>query len=432
MELAKGTKEYFGKEQEKREFLIETLVELFRIYGYKPLETPILQRWETLTKKYGGGEEITKEIFKLKDQGNRDLALRFDLTVPLARFVAANPELRFPLKRYEYGRVFRDGPIKKGRLREFLQCDVDIIGSSSILCEVELLDLVIDFFDKIGIEIEIELNDVNLLYNIIKKVANIEDEETIKSFMLSIDKLKKIGEEGVIKELKEKGLEEERAKELVKTLLKPISEIAKSENEIKKSMKQLENIKKLVKKPAVVKITPSLARGLNYYTSTIFEVFVKSKKYQNSVAGGGRYDNLIGLYTKNKEVLPAVGISFGVDSIIAALSEMNIEGKIKEIGEKRKGVFIKPLYSENENEKSEIMEEAVKILRELRENRIISNIELSERSLKAALRYCDAELYRYCIIIGKNEIKNEVVTLKDLETGEEKKVNRNELIKYLQ
>ena len=406
MELVRGTKEYTPEEQEEREELLLRLIEVFKLYGYKPLETPILQKLETLTAKYGGGEEIVKEIFKLKDLGGRDLGLRFDLTVPLARFISARPNLRMPFKRYEYGKVFRNGPVKTGRLREFIQCDVDIVGSSSLLAEVELLMLAGEFFKSIGLDIEILLNDIRLLKSIVRSIG-IKDEEQITSIILTIDKLEKIGREGVLKELVEKGLEKSEAEKLLELCSKTVEKLeSELDEEGRNALNDLKRIKELC--PGNIKITPSLARGLSYYTGPIFEIYTVDKRYRNAISAGGRYDNMIGMYSKKKEVIPAVGISFGIDSIIAALKILGIK-KEKE----RRGVFIKPITG--------FEEKAIETARAIRSKGIPCSIDLSNKSLKASLRYADSEDYRYVIIIGKEEANSGLLTIKDLEKGIEEK-----------
>ncbi len=407
-DLVKGTKEYFGKEQEERELILFRLINLFKRYGFKPLETPILQRLETLTAKYSG-EEIVKEIFKLKDLGNRDLGLRFDLTVPLARFVKDHLELRFPLKRYEYGKVFRNGPVKTGRLREFMQCDIDIIGSSSIYEEIELLNLASRFFRELGLDVVIKINDIRLIREILR--INNVDEKDMNSVILTIDKLEKIGEGNVVKELRDKGIE--NGKEIIEMCRKSIDELKTLNESIKSIINDLEIIKENVDGEIV--IDPSLARGLSYYTSTIFEIYTRDDKYKNSISGGGRYDKMIGLFSD--KVIPAVGISFGIDSIIAALNVLGIN-KEKE----RKGIFIKPLKG--------LEDYAISIAEKLRE-KTDCFIDFSEKSLKAAMRMADNENYRYVCIIGEKEKEKGLLNIKDLEKSESLELNINEFLELI-
>ena len=199
--ILKGTKYYNTQEQILREKIIETIKEVLKHYGFNPIETPILQFYNLLSSKYAGGEDILEECYRLKDRGNRELGLRYELTITLVPFLYQNPNLKLPFKRYEVGKVFRDGPIKKARVREFTQFDFDIIGCKSKLAELEILAIYSEVFKKLGIDIQIYLNNRKILIGILE-YANIEKNHD--SIILAIDKLEKIGEEGVRDELKKK------------------------------------------------------------------------------------------------------------------------------------------------------------------------------------------------------------------------------------
>ncbi|GAF73180.1 unnamed protein product, partial [marine sediment metagenome] len=253
----------------------------------------------------------------------RNLGLRFDLTVPLARFVASNPNIKFPFKRYQIGLAFRDGPIKLGRYREFWQCDVDIVGSKSMLADAELINLTFDFFKKIGFKVVIEFNNRKLLDGIMEALEIPEQERN--SIILTIDKLKKLPLEDIKKELKQKGMYDKQIKEIFE-----IFDIEGNNNDkiaklrkIVRSVKGLEGLDELEKifkyvKNKDLEFKISLARGLNYYTGTVFEVFTKDESVRSSLAAGGRWDDMIGKFAGSDEI-PAVGISFGIDTIIDAL-----------------------------------------------------------------------------------------------------------------
>lgn len=202
----KGTKDFMPQEQMLRNRIRRTLEEVFEAYGCKPLETPMLSSYELLASKYGGGAEILKEVYQLSDQGERELALRYDLTVPLAKVVGMNPEMRLPFKRYEIGKVFRDGPVKPGRFREFVQCDVDIVGSSSMLAEAELISMAFAAFERLDLDVYIEVNNRKLLSGILQELGVPEDRAG--DVMLSLDKLEKIGIKGVLEDLRERGVED--------------------------------------------------------------------------------------------------------------------------------------------------------------------------------------------------------------------------------
>ncbi|EMT51894.1 histidyl-tRNA ligase [Brevibacillus borstelensis AK1] len=202
----KGTRDFMPEEQGLRNTIRRTLEEVFASHGCKPLETPMLQHYDLLASKYGGGAEILKEVYRLTDQGERDLALRYDLTVPLAKVVGMNPEMRLPFKRYEIGKVFRDGPVKPGRFREFIQCDVDIVGTTSMLAEAELISMTFEAFARLGLDVYIQVNNRKLLSGLLQ-VMGIAEEQAA-DVMLSLDKLEKIGVDGVCDDLRERQIEE--------------------------------------------------------------------------------------------------------------------------------------------------------------------------------------------------------------------------------
>jgi len=199
----RGTRDYYGKEQQLRQYIRQTLETVFEQYGYEEAETPVLNYYETLAQKYAGGAEILKEVYQLSDQGGRQLALRYDLTVPFARLVGTNPQLSSFYRRYEIGKVFRDGPVKTGRLREFTQCDVDMVGVNSILAEAELIAMAVDIFGRLDLEVVISYNHRQLLENILKTTGIQADRYS--EVILSLDKLDKIGQTAVAKELNQKG-----------------------------------------------------------------------------------------------------------------------------------------------------------------------------------------------------------------------------------
>src|SRR3989344_4409687 len=270
---AKGTRDFLPEEKILRQSVENTLKKIFECYGFSPAETPILERYDVLASKYAGGEEILKETFKLKDQGDRELALRYDLTVPLARVVAMNPTLKMPFRRYQIGVVFRDGPLKAGRYREFTQCDVDVIGSSSMRQDAEIINLAKDAFQAIGLQVVIKVNNRKIL-DALMETAQIPEGKR-NSTILALDKLEKIGMEAVKKELQEKGI----FSEPIDNLCRWISIKGTNDQKIKELKKILINKQGLLEMEEVLSYAPeavfevSLARGLSYYTGTIFEVF---------------------------------------------------------------------------------------------------------------------------------------------------------------
>jgi histidyl-tRNA synthetase len=312
LQLPRGMRDFPPEEKILRDEVISVLKGIFELYGFSPLETPVVERWEVLSAKYSGGEEILKETFKLTDQGGRQLGLRYDLTVPLARFVGMNPTIKRPFKRYQIGTVYRDGPIKKGRTREFYQCDADIVGSSSPLADAECVQLALDVFEKLGIDVEVKINNRKVLYEL-AQAAEIPEELT-EAAILSLDKLEKIGPDGVLREMIERGIARVSAERFLSG--------AQDREALKKGegYRELEPVLSALQDPRVV-WTPSLARGLSYYTGTIYEVYAKNSSVTGSLAAGGRYDNMIGQFLGGSEKIPAVGISFGLEPILEVLKE---------------------------------------------------------------------------------------------------------------
>lgn len=420
IERAKGTKDMLPEEEIIKQSIVNTLKKTFELYGFSPLETPVLERIETLTAKSAGGSEIVKEIFKLTDQGGRNLGLRFDLTVPLARLVAMNPNIKFPFKRYQLGLAFRDGPIKLGRYREFWQCDADIVGSKNMLADSECIKLTLDFFKKIGLKIIIEINNRKILDGLMEALKIPEKERN--GIIITIDKLKKIPLEDIKKELNQKGMSEQQISKMLEVFriessnLEKISKLRKAITSVKgqEGLDELEQIFKYVKdKNLIFKI--SLARGLDYYTGTVFEAFTKDLK--PSLAGGGRYDKMIGGFIGNTNV-PAVGLAFGIDIIIDALK---IDKKLKPVKTVTK-TFIIPIG---------IGKQAITLSDNLRKEGINTEIDLLQRSISKNLNYANSLGIPFVIFIGKKELKQKKYKLKDMKTGKEKLLTKKSLIKTL-
>ncbi|MDD5254163.1 MAG: histidine--tRNA ligase [Candidatus Nanoarchaeia archaeon] len=420
LQLAKGTRDIFPEEQMVRQKIIDLLRKNFESYGFSPLETPILERYETLVAKFGAGQEsdALKETFKLSDQGKRDLGLRFDLTLPLARFIALNPQIRFPFKRYQIGQVFRDGPIKLGRYREFWQCDVDVVGFKNLKYDAELLKIVDEVFKSLDLEVEIQLNSRSILKDILDSFGIKKDRDSV---MITLDKIEKIDESEVEKELKEKGIK--KARELI-LLLKKEKDNKKTIDKIRKyltkeSLDEINEILDYLKKVNLnsVVLNPGLARGLSYYTGPVFEVFLKDSEIKGSVCGGGRYDNLIGSYTENKREVPATGLSFGLDVITDAIRlKQNFENKTSV------KVYVVPIKN---------VDECIPIVQKLRDNDINADIDYNEKNISKNLDYADKLKIPFILICGSKELKENKVKLKNMSSGEEKLLSINEVIKLL-
>ena len=411
---AKGTKDIPPEEKIIKQKIVDTLKTVFELYGFNPLETPLLERYETISAKYAGGAEILKETFKLKDQGKRDLALRYDLTVPFARFVGMNPNLKMPFKRYQIGRVFRDGPIKLGRYREFWQCDVDVVGTKSMKADAECLMIAKEAFKRLNLNVIIKVNNRKILdsmleYSGVKKAKRIDA-------ILSVDKLAKFGEETVKEELENKGIEKESINKLLKLIsVKGTNQEKVKALEILENKEGLEEIKEVLSYIKDVEFDPSLARGLAYYTGTIFEIFLKDSKIKSAITAGGRYDNMIKGFLETEKEYPAVGISFGLDVIKEAMKKESEQKTVTK-------VYIIPIGT---------FKQSLKIAEKLRNNNIKTDIDLSDRGPSKNMKYANALNIPFVLFIGEEELKSNKFKLRDMKTGKEKVLNTEELIEFL-
>jgi len=394
-------------EQAKKKQAIEDIIRReFEAYGFEPLDTPIVEDFALLAAKGSGGEAIKEEIYYFKDKSDRELGLRFDLTVPLARVVANNPQLAKPFKRYQIGKVYRyDRPGAK-RYREFTQADVDIVGSSSIIADFEIIALAYKVMKDLSLKFTIRVSNKELLEEIATACG--VKKEKLKDCFRSLDKLDKIGIEGVKKELGENKIPAKILEIIRENDLKKIEAVLKEKkglNELKELLGYCENagLKEFVKFDA------SLARGLEYYTGNVFEISVEGAP---SVGGGGRYDNLIELYGGAKT--PAVGISFGIDRLL--------DLREKEVCEQKTQLMVVPLGFE-------AGKESLNIARELRALGLNVENDLMQRSLSKNIEYASKKRIRFIAIIGEDELKSGELTLKNLETGKQEKVKLSELEK---
>jgi histidyl-tRNA synthetase len=412
MPTPRGTRDFLPDQMRKRRFIFDTVRSVFLKYGFGELETPAFELWETMREK--GGAEIEKEIYVFKDKGDRDMALRFDLTVPLARVVAENPNLPKPFKRLAVGRVWRYERPTSDRWREFWQADVDIIGSDSMECEAECLSAASECLRALGFkEFKIILNNRKLLNAIMKK-AGIASEKTVETIR-SLDKLLKIGEEGVLKELSEKGTSEKQGKKLL-SLVSTSGKPAKIFTSLGKELGEEEGLKELQEIyqrcasygiQDIVEINPALARGFDYYTGPIFEI--SAGKDIGSVAGGGRYDELIGKYGKYSE--PAVGISLGIERIFEVMEN---KGMFK-LTDSSAEVFVAIV---NED----VVDNAAEIAQKLRDAGILTELELKGRKLGKQFEYADTKDIPVVIVVGPKELEENKVNVRDMSTGKEEKV----------
>ena len=415
----RGTRDFSGSEKRLRDAIIRAIRGQFERYGFEPLETPAFENLNVLTAKFAGGEEILKETYSFKDQGERDLGLRYDLTVPLCRFVAENPSLAMPFKRYAIASVWRDGPLKKGRYREFTQCDADTIGSKSIAADAEIASLAASVLSGLGLDYSLKVNNRKLLNGLL--LAAGVQREMLSEVILSLDKLEKIGAAGVQKELEEKQLPATVAQSALSTLksdapLESLEPLA-TNDEARQGIVELKEFFAYAKEYGCldrIKFSPTLARGLNYYTGMVFEGFLNNGAkigITSSVCGGGRYDELIGGFVKEaggaERNVPAVGISFGLDVLLEALKAQGTT-----LGERTGlAVFVIPIGDALP---------AIRACQALRNAGVNTGIDLAGRGVSKNLAYAAKRGAKYALIIGPNETKANKATLRDLSSGEEK------------
>ncbi|GED68174.1 histidine--tRNA ligase 1 [Brevibacillus reuszeri] len=419
----KGTKDFMPQEQMIRNRIRRTLEGVFEAYGCKPLETPMIQYYDLLASKYGGGEEILKEVYRLSDQGERELALRYDLTVPLAKVVGMNPEMRLPFKRYEIGKVFRDGPVKPGRFREFIQCDVDIVGTSSMLAEAELISMAFASFQKLDLEVYVEVNNRKLLSGVLQELG--VPEELSGDVMLSLDKLEKIGVDGVQEDLRERKVEESIVAAITSFLKSGALSLEQLTEQFSSSLVQegaaeLKQLFAYVQEAGVngdVRFTPFLARGLGIYTGTVYEIFLQDRSISSSIGSGGRYDEIIGRFLGDGREYPAVGISFGLDVILTALAMLPAA-----LEERAADVLVVPLGTEAAS---------LALANQLRASGMKVELELTGKRLKKALDYANKEQIPFVAIYGENEASSGNIVIRDMRRGAEQVMPLDEMQQWL-
>ena len=405
----KGGYDFLPNEQKIRNYINEIIIKNFKLYGFKSIETPILCYYDMLSDKYDEENDILKEIYRLKDQGNRELGLRYDLTVPFAKFIALNKNnISFPFKRYEIAKVFRDGPVKVGRDREFIQCDADVVGIKGQFIEAELLLIFVKIFKELGIDIYIKYNSRKLMNGLI--IESGINEDLIQNVTTIIDKKDKITNNEFIEMLAELNINRESIDNLVELFNLNLDELNNKYNNtdnqlINEGLEEVNNLYKYLSKMNVDDICMfdiTLARGQNYYTGNVFEVYDKEQRIKGSIAAGGRYDKMIGNFIDDGEEYPTVGISFGLSAIYEILKS-KFDNSISETE-----VYIIPMGTETE---------CLKIANVLRDNGYCVEIEMNDRKLKKSLDYVNKQGIKYSMIIGSNEIETGKIIIKDMING---------------
>lgn len=409
--ILKGFRDFLPQDEILRSDLIEKLTKTFRSYGFVPIDTPVLEYTEILLRKSNG--ETEKQMFRFEDNGGRDVAMRFDLTVPFARFTAQHKEeLYFPFKRYHISKVWRGEKPQAGRYREFVQCDFDTVGSDSAVSDFETLSLMKAALSAIGVdEIKIHVNHRGIFNLFLKKLGLSEKSEDV---LRAVDKIAKIGEEKVSAELEEiTGSADSSAKiiEYIKPLssfeetLSHIEELAGGENEDSKRMKTIFSMMKAAGIEETYMLDPAITRGLDYYTGIVYETFLEKLPSIGSVCSGGRYDNLAGLYMKEK--LPGVGSSIGLDRLIAGLSELGITNA--------KGSYLDAeIFNTDENLNVQYQEVAAKLRKEG------ISVEVFPDTVKINKQYSvtDKKQIPWGIMLSGNSETENTITLKNLKTRE--------------
>ena len=452
--LAKGTRDFSPSEMVKRNYIFDTIKKVFRKYGYAEIQTPSMENLSTLTGKYG--DEGDKLIFKILNSGDylskanaahleskesnaliasiSEKALRYDLTVPFARYVVMHQnEIALPFKRFQVQPVWRADRPQKGRYREFYQCDVDVVGSESLLNEAEFILIYQEALSNLGMtDFTIKINNRKILSGIAEVIGK---PELIVAMTVAIDKLDKIGFEGVTKELIERGFTEGDIE-----LLKPVILLEGSNDDKLSSLKTvlansptgLKGITEIEEVFAYVQgllsgsntnhpdleLDITLARGLNYYTGCIFEVKT-NEAAMGSIGGGGRYDDLTGMF--GLKGLTGVGISFGADRIYDVLQELNLFPETAAAGTQ---VLIS-------NFDAAAAQYALPLLQKLREADIASELYPSSAKLKKQMSYADAKSIPYVILIGSDEMESGLLTIKDMQSGTQQKLSSDAIISFL-
>ena len=406
----------------------EKIQKTYEKYGFLPLNTPIIELSEVLLAKAGG--ETEKQIYRF-EKGDTDLALRFDLTVPLAKYVAKNyGNLSFPFRRYQIGKVYRGEKAQKGRYREFYQCDIDIIGDGEldIINDAELPSVIYTLFKELGFDdFTIKINNRKLLSGLFESLS--QEIESIEILRI-IDKIEKIGKEAVIKELEKLGLKENDISRIIEFIeidgstdekLQQIEQL-KIENETyKKGLNEIKDVIKYIRLFGIPEQNFSLdltiARGLDYYTGTVYETFLNNYRELGSVCSGGRYENLAENYTNKK--LPGVGISIGLTRLFYKLNELNIiKAEKRSVSE----ILIIPM--------TENLQKPIEIANTLRNAGINTEIYLNNKKLKAKMKYADKLQIPYVMVVGEDEINSNILKIKNMETGEEKTIEMEKIYQF--
>ena len=446
--IPKGTRDFNPEQVAKRNYIVNTIKSSFERFGFQPIETPSFENYDTLMGKYG--EEGDRLIFKILNSGDylaksdtvaytakdsnkltasiSEKALRYDLTVPFARYVVQHQnDIVFPFKRYQVQPVWRADRPQKGRFREFYQCDADVVGSKSLWQEVEFVQLYDEVFTNLGLEgVVIKINNRKVLSGIAQVIGA---QDKLIDFTVALDKLDKIGEEKVKEEMQNKGISQEGINKLqplfslsgtFKTQIASLKTILSTSKEGLIGVEELEFIDNAISElqlnSASLQLDVTLARGLNYYTGAIFEVAAPKGVQMGSIGGGGRYDDLTGIFGLND--VSGVGISFGLDRIYLVLEELNIFPET--VSNKVDVLFI------NFGNKEALF--GLKAIKLLREKGFNAELYPDDAKMKKQMTYANRRAIPYVVIVGEEELKNNKFTLKDMNSGEQYRHSLEELL----
>ena len=422
-----GFMELMPNEQILFEQIKQKIEKTYQKFGFLPLDTPILELSEVLLAKAGG--ETEKQIYRF-EKGDTDISMRFDLTVPLAKYVAKNyGNLSFPFRRYQIGKVYRGERTQKGRFREFYQCDIDIIGDGelSIINDAELPSVIYNVFKELGFDnFTIKINNRKLFNGLFE---SLNQKENAVGILRIIDKIEKIGKEAVIEELEKIEIPSDAINKIMDFIeiegttdekLQKLQDLNIENEAFQTGLEELTQVVKYVRLFGIpdsnFKVDLTIARGLDYYTGTVYETFLNEYRELGSVCSGGRYENLAEHYTDKK--LPGVGISIGLTRLFYKLNELNlIKANKKSVAE----VLIVPMVED--------MKMPIKLASNLRNNGINTEIFLNDKKLKAKMKYADKLEIPYVIVVGEDEVNTGIVKIKNMKTGEQVERNIEEITK---
>lgn len=426
-QVLKGFRDYLPEHMLLRQRVLGIIRSVFEQHGFEPLDTPALEYMEILTGKAGENEKL---MYHFQDQGDREVGLRYDLTVPLARVVAMHQnDLIMPFKRYHMAPVWRAEKPQRGRFREFWQCDADIVGSSSALADAEAVNVLTDALQQIGLGRAVVVTNHRQLLEALASIAGVPAEQA-QTIYRSIDKLDKIGRDGVFAEMQRNGVSDDAANqvldivttkgtndELLAFAAQRLADVPQGAKAVQELRDLIDNVERLGVPKSMYRIDLALARGLDYYTGPVYEAVVEEPKV-GSVAGGGRYDGLVGTFLGRD--VPATGISLGIERILEVIQEFDLLPARKSVADVMM-VFVE-----------ETLADAALLTRDLRDEGLrVDQSVITNKGIGAQLKYADRRGIPFAIILGTDELARDVVSVKNLATGEQREVPRAVVVQEL-